>query len=198
MKYQRKTKDVNLLNLIDVITPLDKVDKIDNNLTENKFSVKNNNKLIKDEVTEMNLEKSLEPKAIDHNAKVHKDVKHNIEKELLIDNLLELWKQEYLKSRNIDYVVLNGKDHKGIKLLLELFKTQHPNLDSPAMLEYFKNFFKKVLAIDDMIVYTNINPMYIHSQLNKINLLLQKGKSKNSNSSISQPTSKIKYDIPFK
>jgi hypothetical protein len=85
-----------------------------------------------------------------------------------IDILLDIWSEEYLLARKINYVVTSGKDKQGIKNLLNLFKQKQPQLDKQGMIEYFRNFCKQTLAIKDQFICKGINPAFAYSQINQI------------------------------
>ena len=175
----------------DLLTVLDTIDIIDLEENEINFVEQNNNS--NQEENEMTTKVQAlfcEPESV----KATKHTKPNT----FVDTLLGIWSEEYKLSRNIDYVVIKGKDSRGISCLLTLFKQQQPDLDSAEMLDYCRTFFRKSLALDDPFLYQNSNPSLFYSQINKINSLLHTSKKATSSSSAGQATGHGNYYKPLK
>jgi len=179
----------------DNITDIDELDK-------NEFLSSKNIILNKEEEHKM----SSKPKTKEPKAKVKSlfnDISSSVPEPkatkppTFIDSLLDVWTEEFKLSRNMEYVVIKGKDTAAISKLLSVFKKQKPDLDTPSMLEYFRNFFKQVLAIDDQFIYTNISLAFIYSQINKINTLLLKGSKKQFVSSAGYEAVNPEYQSKF-
>ncbi len=182
MNYQQITKNTNLLKLKEVIETIDKIDKIDNNININEINFVETNQGYNQKETELK-ESVLEKESV---LKVGSKV-------TLIDKLLQIWCQEYFISKGISYVIHSGKDHKGLASLIAMFKKEHFDLDELKLLEFFKQWLKKVFALHDTFLRSNCSPMLYYININKINLLLS-----NSNSRIKKTNTTRNYNISLK
>jgi hypothetical protein len=126
-----------------------------------------------------------------------KSVRKTSKQNEFIDELLSIWMEEYQASRNIEYVVIKGKDTAGIAKILQFLKTEQPDLDTQGMIEYFRCFCKEVLAIKDPFIYKAINPAFIYSQINQIRSIIKEMKKSKTGSSVGQATGNGDYTTTF-
>jgi hypothetical protein len=110
--------------------------------------------------------------------------------------MLNIWCEEYLLNRNLKFPVQKDKDLKGCKKLLEDYRKESPNATLDDIKTYFRDFFKKVLAIkNNNYVYLKAAPMFIWSERVQINLLINQHKK--SSSSVGQAHAGGNYDLPL-
>ncbi|MDT3740711.1 MAG: hypothetical protein RO257_14565 [Candidatus Kapabacteria bacterium] len=178
-------------------TPTDaSLDNIDKEVENSLNFIKENNS--KERKTDMKTKSKTNNKIIGKAEKKLTSVKEINKPISFIDTLLEVWSEEYYLSRQIKYVLTKGKDRGGISNLLNLFKSEHSDLDTAGMINYFRNFCKQVFAIEDPFIYENCNPAFINSQINKVRIILLKPKHKKSYSSVGQANADCDYNLPLK
>jgi hypothetical protein len=113
------------------------------------------------------------------------------------ETLLDIFKEEYLLSRKKVFLGVKGKDLAGIGKILLNLKTIEPKLTSEDMSIYFRKFCQDVLNIKDNFHYTKINPMYIYSNFDQLQLLILNTKEEKVSSSVGQATGTGDYNITF-
>jgi len=130
----------------------------------------------------------LENENENENENINKDVnesKNENEKKKkkdFLDEILDIWIDEYKKARGIDYVVTNkGKERSALSKILAEAKRRNPKQNSGEVKESCKDFFKNCLDITDKWLFENMNPSIIWSQFNKINQQLSDGKTRRFN-----------------
>jgi hypothetical protein len=114
-----------------------------------------------------------------------------------LDRLLEVWSEEYKTARGIEYVQVKGRDNKGIASIIGVLKKENNNLDTEEMIECFRNWLRKVFSIKDSFFQENCHPVFIFSQMNKINLRL-KNNSLGTISSVGQANQTADYSLKLK
>jgi uncharacterized protein YdaU (DUF1376 family) len=96
-----------------------------------------------------------------------------------IDQVLEIFSDEYKKLRGMDYVVTNrGKDRTAISQLVKETKKRTPGINTEEMLTGMRTYFRKCIGINDKWLFDNMAPGVIWSQFNKINTVLSNGKAR--------------------
>ncbi|TAL70133.1 MAG: hypothetical protein EPN82_05840 [Bacteroidetes bacterium] len=111
--------------------------------------------------------------------------------------ILNIWCEEYQLNRRLKYPVQKGRDLKGCKYLLLEYQKESPNATLDDIRAYFRDFFKKVLSIEDnKYIYLKAAPMFIYSELSQINIILSKHKQ--SYSSVGQAAGTGNYNLPLK
>ncbi len=86
-----------------------------------------------------------------------------------IQQILDIFCQEYENSRKSEYVLLTtGRDRKAIGELLKLHKAKNSNKDSIATLQDFKDMFKSMLQISDKYHYDKMSPSHIKDNINQL------------------------------
>ncbi len=213
VKHQRNTKNVKSIKLKDLLTPIDNKDKKDN-INNNKinFVVQKSN-LLNQELNSPKKTKEINSKDDPaFNTKNNNSVQSNQTNELsgngsktdsvqkvnIVETLLDIWCEEYYLSRQFKYVVKKGKDIKGISDLLKFLKTEHSDLNLENTIEYFRNFCKEVLSIDESYYYHNCNPMFINNNINSVLSKIAETKKKKSFSSVGQAKGNGNYKLTFK
>lgn len=203
INYLTKNKKENcerIASELRVVTSIDSIDYIKEiekkNINEKQVFVKEVINLNKQEETDMATE-SINDSTFKDGVQKKKSVKVNTKGKTYVETLLDIWSEEYYLSRQIKYVVIQGKDTGAISRLLELFKSEQPDLDTQGMIDYFRNFCKQVLAISDPFIYKSVNPAFVYSQINQIRTILKDSKSKQSYSSVGQAQACGNYDLTF-
>jgi hypothetical protein len=91
-----------------------------------------------------------------------------------IDQLLDVFIEEHG-----DYVLASpGKQRSAMGKLLEIYKQEHPNLDTKKTLNGMRIFFIKCLRIQEPFYKGKIEPSFILSQYNQIKHILENGEFK--------------------
>jgi len=201
-KMNNKTQKMN--------TPIDTIDIIDSNLTENKFSV-NETKFNKTDMSSK--PKQTEPKQtktkvtplfdeiIDiGNIVVPLPEEPKPKKPNVPMILLNIWSEEYMLNRNMQFPVVFGRDVKGCKNLLENYYLQEPGADLEQTKEHFRSWFKLVLNIKDQFIYKKAAPQFIYSELPQINTILNGAlpKKQKTNSSLGNEPTAPDYNYRIK
>lgn len=121
----------------------------------------------------------------------------------LIDDLIQIWKEEYLISRNDEYVIPNpGKERSAAGTVLKSYKQNPANegKDTDTAKAELRRFFKNTLSIscdEDKWLYENMNLNTINNQINKIKTILRnrKIKANGTNISTNKKTGKQTFNI---
>lgn len=102
-----------------------------------------------------------------------------------IDEVLEIWKQEYEKSRNMEYEIMKGKDRSAVGKLVAMIRRIMKRRDGrdPTREEHLhalKFLIIHALQIDDAYYRNNLTPMLLYSKFNEIKGLLKNGNKSSS------------------
>lgn len=114
----------------------------------------------------------------------------------LIDVLLDLFKQKYLKNKNVIYVE-SKQDTKYLGMLLGKMKKQFPEYNTEEMTKLFEVLFDKCTAITDDNFLNQITISFLNSQLNKYLNYIKNGKTSMSKGFGFQGTDIDKYKRIF-
>lgn len=94
-----------------------------------------------------------------------------------LSSLENAFREEYQKTRGFEYEsVTIGKDRSALGKLAKQYREKHPAQSSVEAVQGIKSFFARCMKIEDKFIYENMSPMFIVSQMPKINSIL---KSKN-------------------
>ena len=98
-----------------------------------------------------------------------------------IDEIIDVFKDEYLTNRGIEYRS-NGVDRSAVGKLLSFYKKDGSN--SEETLKDFRGFFQKCLDIEDKWFWDNMTLPIINSKINEIRIKIggKNGTKRNSNS----------------
>ena len=86
----------------------------------------------------------------------------------IIEYIINIWKEEFKKSRKMDYYT-ELKDNKAVGLLLKKFKAKYPGKNTEQMLEMMRTYFKDCLLVQDDWYKKNMSLTLINSKVNEIN-----------------------------
>ena len=99
-----------------------------------------------------------------------------------IDELFQIFKDEYLLVRKTEYAILKSKEwiQKGaiIDILTDYKKLEaNKNKNSEEVKKDFRNFFKRCLQIKETFHYNAMSPLHVANFFNPIKILITNGKS---------------------
>lgn len=93
-----------------------------------------------------------------------------------IDELLNIFSEEYKKSRGIDFELTSkGRERKGIGRLLLNHKKKKPDATTEQTQADFRDYIRKCLIVKEDFHYRKMSPSHIADNINEINQLI-KGK----------------------
>lgn len=98
-----------------------------------------------------------------------------------IDELIEIWCEEYKEDRGIDYVV-HEKDRAATGIILKNFKKDNTKLTSQETAESLRLYFRKAIKIRGEPFFENITLTRLNGQVNEYNQLIAKNEKKNNSS----------------
>ena len=93
-----------------------------------------------------------------------------------INQIIEIYKEEYQESRGLEYHS-SAKDRSAVGKLQRLYKNKDKNTQD-SLLD-FRSFFKKCLEIEDKWLFENMTLSIINSKINEIKARLLNGTNKN-------------------
>jgi hypothetical protein len=86
----------------------------------------------------------------------------------IIEYIINIWKEEFKRSRKIDYYT-GGKDNKAVGLLLAKFKKKYPDKNTEEMVEMMRSYFRDCLEVQEDWYKKNMSLPLINSKVNEIN-----------------------------
>ena len=93
-----------------------------------------------------------------------------VKKPDFIDQLINIFSDEYLAAKNIDYVITaHGKERSNMQKILAAYKKQNPQADTAKTLTDLQDFFQKCLNIPDNWLNENCTIPFVNSQFAKYN-----------------------------
>ena len=102
-----------------------------------------------------------------------------------LSELENAFKEEYRKSRGFEYDTATvGKDKKALGTLAKKYKDKYPEQDTKQALQGLQSFFAKCMNIEDKFIRENMSPMFIVSQMHKINSILNSKGGANNGTTI--------------
>ncbi len=88
--------------------------------------------------------------------------------------LEDLFKEEYLKSRGFEYKTATKlKDKKAFGKIAQYYKENNPTHNTEQAINGMQSFFADCMNIEDKFIRENISPMFIVSQITKINTIIK-------------------------
>lgn len=132
------------------------------------------------------VENSLTHSIVEDSKVKDKRVKKNIENKLVrqyskqpdfIDELLDMFCQEYLNSRGFEYTVTNqGKERSHITNLLTIYKAKNKKSTEETKSD-MRNWFKMCLNVNDKWLFANMSPGIMLSKMNEIKGFINNGRT---------------------
>jgi len=97
-----------------------------------------------------------------------------------IDELIEIFSEEYFDAKGIGYVTQKGKDNKAIGMLLAGYKKKNPESNSDKTKLDFRNLFRAACSISTDKFLSQITIPFLNSQINQYLNYLKNGKPNNT------------------
>ncbi len=108
-----------------------------------------------------------------------------------IDQIVDIFAEEYFNEYRIDYVIEKGKDRSAASRILAEYKKVYKFSDSASTLIGLRNLFKLIVKINDKWMQDNMSLPIIRSKFNSVKKYLRNGQYQRSESEQSDEITSI-------